>query len=48
MRIAEPSEADRGITRKLSNALALVDVRLLDHLVVTDGDVVSFAARGWT
>ena len=44
--IAEPSEADRGITQKLERALALIDVRLLDHLVVTDGQVVSFAARG--
>ena len=44
--IAEPSEADRGITLKLGRALALIGVRLLDHLVVTDGHVVSFAARG--
>ncbi len=44
--ISEPSEADRGITRKLSRALELIDVRLLDHLVVTDGDMVSFAQRG--
>ena len=45
--VAEPSEADRGITKKLDRALSLVDIRLLDHLVVTDGDVVSLAARGW-
>ena len=45
--IAEPSEADRGITQKLGRALALIDVRLLDHLVVTDGHFVSLAARGW-
>ena len=45
--IAEPSEADRGITRKLDRALALIDVQLLDHLVVTDGEVVSFATRGF-
>ncbi|MDE0488602.1 MAG: DNA repair protein RadC [Gammaproteobacteria bacterium] len=44
--VAEPSDADRGITLKLSRALALVDVRVLDHLVVTDGHVVSFAERG--
>ena len=44
--VAEPSEADRTLTLKLSRALALIDVRLLDHLVVTDGDVVSFAQRG--
>ena len=45
--VAEPSEADRDITTKLSKALALVDVRLLDHLVVTDGQSVSMAERGW-
>ena len=44
--VSEPSEADRSITLKLSRALALIDVRLLDHLVVTDGDMVSFAQRG--
>ena len=43
----EPSEADRGITLKLGRALALVDIRLLDHLVVTDGAFVSLAERGW-
>ena len=45
--VAEPSEADRSITQKLSRALALIDVRLLDHLVVTDGAFVSLADRGW-
>ena len=45
--VAEPSEADRDITTKLSKALALIDVRLLDHLVVTDGGAVSMAERGW-
>lgn len=45
--VAEPSEADRVITEKLATALALVDVRLLDHLVVTDGHYVSLAERGW-
>ena len=45
--IAEPSESDRGITLKLSRALALIDVRLLDHIVVTDGSFVSLAERGW-
>ena len=45
--IAEPSEADRGITLKLSRALALIDVRLLDHIVVTDHSFVSLAERGW-
>ena len=45
--VAEPSEADRGITLKLGRALALVDVRLLDHLVVSRDGHVSLAERGW-
>lgn len=45
--VAEPSEADRTITEKLGRALDLVDIRLLDHLVVTDGHYVSLAQRGW-
>lgn len=45
--VAEPSEADRGITLKLAKALALVDVRLLDHVVVSRGGHVSLAERGW-
>ncbi|HEB93915.1 MAG TPA: JAB domain-containing protein [Gammaproteobacteria bacterium] len=45
--IAEPSRADRHITERLTDALALVDVRVLDHLVVGDGEAVSFAERGW-
>ncbi|MEM7081518.1 MAG: DNA repair protein RadC [Pseudomonadota bacterium] len=44
--IAEPSAADERITRKLQHALALVDIRVLDHFVVGDGHTVSFAARG--
>lgn len=44
--VAEPSEADRRLTRRLSEALALVEVRVLDHFVVGDGEVVSFAERG--
>jgi DNA repair protein RadC len=43
----EPSEADRSITQKLAKALALVDIRLLDHLVVSRGGHVSLAERGW-
>ncbi|WP_210398254.1 RadC family protein [Motiliproteus sediminis] len=45
--VAEPSAADRQITQQLTDALALVDVRVLDHLVVGDGVPVSFAERGW-
>ncbi len=44
--VAEPSEADRLITRRIRDALDLVDVRLLDHFVVGDGACVSLASRG--
>lgn len=43
---AEPSKADEYLTQTLRQALALVDVRVLDHLVVGRGSVVSFAERG--
>ncbi|HEX6928381.1 MAG TPA: DNA repair protein RadC [Gammaproteobacteria bacterium] len=43
---AEPSAADRAITRRLREALNLVDIRVLDHIVIGDGDTVSFAERG--
>ncbi len=43
----EPSAADRAITTRLQQALALVDIRLLDHFVIGDGTPVSLAARGW-
>ena len=43
---AEPSRADEFLTQTLKSALALVDVRVLDHLVVGDTQVVSFAERG--
>ena len=45
--IAEPSQADRDLTRNLQQALALVDIRTLDHIVIGDGQTVSFAERGW-
>ena len=44
--VAEPSRADEFLTQSLKAALALVDVRVLDHLVVGQGAVVSFAERG--
>ena len=44
--VAEPSRADEFLTQTLKSALALVDVRVLDHLVVGQGVVVSFAERG--
>jgi DNA repair protein RadC len=43
---AEPSRADEFLTQTLKSALALVDVRVLDHLVVAGVDVTSFAERG--
>jgi DNA repair protein RadC len=45
--MAEPSDADRRITRRLQDALGLVDIRVLDHLVVGDQAAVSFAERVW-
>ncbi|MCP5230863.1 MAG: JAB domain-containing protein [Zoogloeaceae bacterium] len=44
--VAEPSGADHAITRRLKEALALIDVRVLDHIVVGDGVTVSFMERG--
>jgi len=44
--VAEPSRADEYLTRSLSSALSLIDVRVLDHMVVAGADVVSFAERG--
>lgn len=44
--LAEPSRADEYLTQTLKSALQLVDVRVLDHLVVGRGQVVSFAERG--
>jgi DNA repair protein RadC len=44
--VAEPSRADTHLTRRLKDALALVDIRVLDHIVVGDGETVSMAERG--
>jgi len=44
--VAEPSEADQLITRRIRSALDLVDIRLLDHFVIGDGLCVSLASRG--
>lgn len=43
----EPSGSDRHITRRLTDALALIEVRVLDHFVVTVSGCTSFAERGW-
>lgn len=42
----EPSEADKRMTRTIQEALAVLDVQVLDHLVVAGGRTTSFAARG--
>lgn len=44
--IAEPSRSDEMLTQRLRDALALVDVRVLDHIVVAGSSAVSFAERG--
>jgi DNA repair protein RadC len=44
--IAEPSQADIGITQRLKVALNTIDVRVLDHIVVGRSDAISFAERG--
>lgn len=45
--VAEPSQADRRITERLKSALLLIDVRVLDHMIVGDHEVLSFAERGF-
>jgi DNA repair protein RadC len=44
--VAEPSQADELITVRIRDALALVDIRVLDHLIVGGSTVTSFAERG--
>lgn len=43
----EPSDADRRITQRLKETLALVDVRVIDHIVVGSEGCESFAERGY-
>lgn len=45
--LPEPSQADRRITRRLADALNLVEVSVIDHFVVGTEGAVSFAERGW-
>lgn len=45
--IAEPSQADKILTERLKEALALVDVRVLDHFIVGDGEPLSMVENGW-
>jgi DNA repair protein RadC len=44
--VAEPSQADEFITTRLKEALGLVDIRVLDHVIVAGGDTVSFSEMG--
>lgn len=44
--VAEPSQADERITRRLKSALELVDIRLLDHLIIGHAETTSLASRG--
>lgn len=44
--VAEPSQSDLHITQRLQDALALVDVRVLDHIIIGEGGGTSFAERG--
>ncbi|MEE9319484.1 MAG: DNA repair protein RadC [Granulosicoccus sp.] len=44
--VAEPSDTDVRLTRKLTDALGLIDVRVLDHLIVGRGEMTSLAERG--
>jgi DNA repair protein RadC len=44
--VAEPSQADEFITTRLKEALGLVDIRVLDHIIVAGGDTVSMAEKG--
>jgi DNA repair protein RadC len=43
--VAEPSQADELITLRLKEALALVDIRVLDHLVIAGGEAICFSER---
>lgn len=45
--IAEASQADKAITERLVKSLKLFDVRVLDHIIVGDGEFTSFAEKGW-
>ena len=45
--VTEPSQADRTLTKRLSDALDLIEVRVLDHFIVGDGQPLSMVERGW-
>ena len=45
--ITDPSEADRTLTQRLTEALDLIEVRVLDHVIVGDGEPLSMVEHGW-
>ena len=45
--VAEPSQADRQLTERLKEALGMIEVRVLDHFIVGDGEPLSMAEFGW-
>jgi len=45
--VTEPSQADRTLTKRLSDALDLIEVRVLDHFIVGDGEPLSMVEHGW-
>lgn len=45
--ITDASKADRTITSRIVSALSLIEVRVLDHFIIGDGNILSFAERGW-
>ncbi|CAK9892173.1 MULTISPECIES: RadC family protein [Pseudomonas] len=45
--VSEPSDADRVLTRRLTKALDMIEVRVLDHFVIGDGEPLSMAEHGW-
>jgi len=44
--IAKPSEADKRITQEIKTILTAIDVRLLDHIIIGEGRMTSFASQG--
>jgi DNA repair protein RadC len=44
--VREPSQADEFITRRLTDALQLVDIRVLDHLIIGGGECLSMGEKG--
>ena len=45
--VVEPSKADHAITQRLNDALKLIDVKVLDHIIVGSKDTYSFAEKGY-